>query len=91
MGGPVELFEYLTPKVSGPQGAECAGGGVAIGLLRDDTHAWATAEILYLWAKELKELAEGHILEIQGCSIDDGCADLDDFSRQTGQCVCHNV
>jgi hypothetical protein len=29
MGGPVEVFENLSPKVPGYQRAECAGGGVA--------------------------------------------------------------
>jgi hypothetical protein len=30
VGGPVEVFEYLSPKVSGHQRAECTGGGVAV-------------------------------------------------------------
>ncbi len=54
VGGPVEVFENLSPKVPGYQRAECAGGGVA-----DDAQAWAGAESLYLWAKDL---AESHIL-----------------------------
>jgi hypothetical protein len=60
----VEVFKYLSPEVSGHQWAECAGGGVAdevkvAKLLRDDAQAWAGAESLYLWAKNL---AESHIL-----------------------------
>ncbi len=64
VGGPVEVFENLSPKVSGYQGAECAGGGVAdevkvADLLCDNAEAWAGEESLFLWAKDL---AEGHIL-----------------------------
>ncbi len=49
----VEVFKYLSPKVSGYQRAECASGGVAdevkvAGFLRDDAQAWAGAENLYL-------------------------------------------
>jgi hypothetical protein len=60
----MEVFENLSPKVSGYQWAECAGGGVAdevkvVNLLCDDAQAWSGAERLYLWAKDL---AEGHIL-----------------------------
>jgi hypothetical protein len=62
VSGPVEMFKDLSPKVSGHQRAECAGGGVAdevkvANLLSDDVQAWAGAESLYLWAKGL---AEGH-------------------------------
>jgi hypothetical protein len=64
VGGPVEMFKNLSPKVPGYQRAQCAGGGVAnevkgADLLCDDAQAWAGAESLYLWAKDL---AEGHIL-----------------------------
>jgi hypothetical protein len=64
VGGPVEVFKYLSPKVSRHQQAECGGGGVVdevkvTDLLRDDAQAWAGAESLYLRAKDL---AEGHIL-----------------------------
>jgi hypothetical protein len=60
----VEVFENLSPKVSGYQGAECAGGGVTddvkvADLLCDYAQAWAGADSLYLWAKDL---SEGHIL-----------------------------
>jgi hypothetical protein len=60
----VEVFENLSPKVSGYQWAECAGGGVTddvkvANLLCDDVQAWAGAKSLYLWAKDL---SEGHIL-----------------------------
>jgi hypothetical protein len=77
VGGPVEVFEYLLPKVSGHQRAECTGRGVAdevkvADLLRDDVQARAGAESMYLWAKDL---AKGHVLQIQGCSVGDGCAD----------------
>jgi hypothetical protein len=49
----VEVFKYLSPKVSGYQRAECASGGVAdedkvADLLRDDAQAWAGVESLYL-------------------------------------------
>ncbi len=59
-----EVFENLSPKVSGYQLAECAGGGVAdevkvANLLCDDVQASTGAESLYLWAKDL---AESHIL-----------------------------
>ncbi len=62
--GPVEVFENLSPEVSGYQRAEGAGGGVAnevkvANLLCDDAQAWAGTESLHLWAKDL---AEGHIL-----------------------------
>jgi hypothetical protein len=68
MSGPVEVFEYLSPKVLGHQWAERTGEGVAdevkvANLLRDDVQAWAGAESLYLWAKDLPN---SHILEIQG-------------------------
>jgi hypothetical protein len=64
MIGPMEVFKYLSPKVSGHQRAECGGGEVAdevkvADLQHDDAQAWAGAESLYLWAKDL---AEGHIL-----------------------------
>jgi hypothetical protein len=64
VGGPVEVFENLSPKVSGYQRVEDAGGGVAnevkvADLLCDDAQAWAGTESLHLWAKDL---AEGHIL-----------------------------
>ena len=49
----VEVFKYLSPKVSGYQRVECASGGVAdedkvADLLRDDAQAWAGVESLYL-------------------------------------------
>jgi hypothetical protein len=64
VGRPVEVFENLSSKASGYQRAECASGGVTdevkvADLLCDDAQAWAGAESLYLWAKNL---AEGHIL-----------------------------
>jgi hypothetical protein len=63
VSGPLEVFKYLSPEVYGHQWAECASGGVAdevkvAKLLRDDAKAWAGAESLYLWAKNL---AESHI------------------------------
>jgi hypothetical protein len=68
MGGPVEMFENLSPKVPGYRRAERAGGGVANevkvpDLLCDDAQTWTGMESLYLWAEDL---AEGHILDIQG-------------------------
>jgi hypothetical protein len=44
VGGPVEVFKYLSPKVYGHQQAECGGGGVAnevkvADLLRNDAQA----------------------------------------------------
>ncbi len=64
VGGPMEVFEYLSPKVSGHQRAECTGRGVAdevkvADLLRDDAQARAGAESMYLW---VKDLAKGHVL-----------------------------
>jgi hypothetical protein len=58
VGGPVEVFENLSPKVSGYQRAECAGGRVSdevkvANLLCDDAQTRAGAEGLYLWAKDL--------------------------------------
>ncbi len=47
VSGPLEMFKNLSPKVSGHQRAECAGGGVADvvnDLLCDDAQAWAGAE-----------------------------------------------
>jgi hypothetical protein len=54
------MFKNLSPKVPGQQQAECAGGGVineakVTDLLCDDEQAWAGAESLYLWAKDLAE------------------------------------
>jgi hypothetical protein len=76
MSGPVEMFKNLSPKVSGYQRLECAGGRVTdevkvVDLVCDDAQTLAGAESLYLWAKNL---AEGHI--IQGRSVGDGFADL---------------
>jgi hypothetical protein len=96
VGGPVEVFKYLSPKVPGHQRAECAGGGVAdevkdADLLRDDAQPWAGTESLYLWAEDL---AEGHILEIQGRHVGDGCADPGGPGagrRWAGQRVRHHV
>ncbi len=64
VGSPVGVFENLSPKDSGYQWEECAGGGVAdevkaTDLLYEDEQAWSGAESFYLWAKDL---AEGHIL-----------------------------
>jgi hypothetical protein len=68
-------------KVLGHQWALRTGDGAAdevkvADLLRDDMQAWAGAESLYLWAKDLPK---GHILEIQGGSVGDGCADMGDL------------
>ncbi len=38
-----------------------------------DAPPWAGTESLYLWAEDL---AESHVLEIQGQPVGDGCADL---------------
>jgi hypothetical protein len=48
VGGLVEMFENLSPKVSGYQGAECASGGVSdevkvTDALCDDAQTWTTA------------------------------------------------
>ncbi len=66
MGGPVEMFENLSPKVPGHQRAECAGGRVAdevkvADLLCDDAQSRAGTGGLYLWAEDP---TEGHILEM---------------------------
>jgi hypothetical protein len=60
MGGPVEMFENLLPKVPGYWRAEHAGGGVADevkgpDLLCDDAQTWTGMESLYLWAEDLAE------------------------------------
>ncbi len=50
-----------------------------------------STESLYLWAEDL---AEGHILEIQGRPVGDGCADpggLGGCRRRAGQRVRHHV
>ncbi len=64
-GWAVPWLKYLSPKVSGHQWAECAGGGVAdeakvADVLGDGGQSWAGAKSLYLWGA--KDLAEGHIL-----------------------------
>ncbi len=64
VGVPVEVFENLSPKVSGYRGAESAGGGVANEVkvahpLCDDVQTWAGTESLYLWTEDL---GEGHII-----------------------------
>jgi hypothetical protein len=64
VGGPVEVFKNLFPKVSGYQGVESAGGRIADevmvdDLLCDDAQTWAGVESLYLWAEDL---SEGHVL-----------------------------
>jgi hypothetical protein len=90
------MFENLSPKVSGYQQEECAGGRVAdevkvADLLCDDAQTRDGAESLYLWAKDL---AEGHILHGQGRPVGDGCADPGSPGgrrRWAGQCVCYNV
>ncbi len=61
----------------GYERTEGAGGGVAnevkvVDLLCDDAQALDGVEGLYLWAKDL---AEDHILYIQGHSVGDGSAD----------------
>jgi hypothetical protein len=68
VGSPVKMFENLSPKFPRHQRAECTGGLVTdevevADLLCDDYQPWAGTESLYLWAEDL---AEGHILEIQG-------------------------
>jgi hypothetical protein len=68
VGGSVEVFEYLSPKVSGYQRAESSRGLVAdevkvADLLGDDAQPRAGTESLYLWAEDL---AESHVLEVKG-------------------------
>jgi hypothetical protein len=98
VGGPVEVFENLMPEVSGYQRAKCSGGCVAqevkvADLLCDDAQPRAGAESLYLWAEDL---AESHVLEVEGRLVGDGCAYLlcpggDGGGRRAGQCVRHDV
>ncbi len=60
-------------------------------LLGDNAQPRAGAEGLYLWAEDL---AEGHILEVQGCLVGDGCADplrSGGGGRRAGQRVCHHL
>ncbi len=64
----MEVFKYLSPKVSVYQRAENSGGCVAdevkvANLLSDDVQPRAGTEGLYLWAEDL---AESHVLEVQG-------------------------
>jgi hypothetical protein len=71
-----EVFENLSVQVPGYQRAEHAGGGITdevkvADLLCYDAQTWTGTESLYLWAEDL---AEGHVLEIQGRPIGDGCA-----------------
>ncbi len=68
VGSAMEMFEYLSPKVSGYQRVESSRGGVAdevkvADLLGDDAQLRAGTESLYLWAEDL---AESHVLEGQG-------------------------
>jgi hypothetical protein len=96
VGGSVEVFEYLSPKVSGYQRAKSSRGRVAdevkvADLLGDDAKPRAGTESLYLWAEDL---AESHILEVKGRFVSDGCADpLDPGGgrRRAGQRVCHHI
>jgi hypothetical protein len=94
----VEVFKNLLSEVPGYQRAESSGGRVAqevkvADLLGDDAQPRAGAESLYLWAKDL---AEGHVLEVKGRLVGDGCADLfcsggDGGGRRAGQCVRHDI
>ncbi len=45
---------------------------------------------MYLWAKDL---AESHVLEVQGCFVGDGCADplRSGGGRRAGQRVRYNI
>jgi hypothetical protein len=68
VGRTVKMFKNLSPQVPGDQRAEGAGGGGAYevkvaNFLCDDAQTWAGTESLNLRAEDL---AEGHILEIQG-------------------------
>ena len=91
----MEVFKNLTPEVSGYQRAKRSGGRVAkevkvADLLGDDAQPRAGAESLYLWAKDL---AESHVLEIQGRLVGDGCADplRSGGGRRAGQRVRYHV
>ncbi len=96
VGGPVEVFKYLPPKVSGYQRPKSSGGRVAdevkvADLLGDDAQPRAGAERLYLRAEDL---AEGHILEVKGRLDGDGCADTlspGGDGRRAGQCVRYHI
>ncbi len=92
----MEVFEYLSPKVSGYQWAKSSRGGVAdevkvADLLGDDAQPWAGTESLFLWAVDL---AESHVLEVKGRFFGDGCADPFDpggGGRRAGQGVRHHI
>ncbi len=96
VGGSVEVFEYLSPEVSGYQRAENSCGRVAdevkvADLLCDDAQPRAGTESLYLWAEDL---AESHVLEVKGRFVGDGCADPFDpggGGHRAGQRVRHHI
>ncbi len=96
VGGSMEVFEYLPPKVSGYQRTKSSRERVAdevkvADLLVDDAQPRAGTESLYLWAEDL---AESHILEVKGRFVGDGCADPLDpggGGRRAGQRVCHHI
>ncbi len=86
----MEVFENLTPEVSGYQRAKRSGGRVAQEVKVEPR---AGAESLYLWAEDL---AESHVPEVQGCLVGDGCADPlrscgDGGCRRAGQRVRYHV
>jgi hypothetical protein len=96
VGGSVEVFEYLSPKVSGYQRVKSSRGRVAdevkvADLLGDDARPRAGTENLYLLAEDL---AESHVLELKGRFVSDGCADPFDpggSSRRAGQRIRHHI
>ncbi len=96
VGGSVEVFEYLSPKVSGYQRAKSFRGRVAdevkvADLLGDDAQPRAGTESLYLWPEDL---AESHFLEVEGRFVGEGCADPFDpggGSHRAGQGVRHLI
>ncbi len=68
VGSSVEVFKYLSPKVSGYQRVENSHRRVAnevkaADLLCDDAQPRAGAEGLYLWGEDL---VESHVLEVWG-------------------------
>jgi hypothetical protein len=92
------VVKYLTAEVPGYQQSESTCGGVAdqvqvADLLCDQLQACAGAECLYLRAENL---AEGHVSEVKGGLVGNGCANLGSRSGGNDQdraekCIRHDI